>query len=205
MEISYVGGAEKQGAEFWVQRVGWDPSDVARAIAATFDPACTPFVADIGGAHGREALWLAEQGFRTLLVDPNGYSLRLARERVKKRALSVSLIRAALPYIPLRSGVANIVDFYWALHQIPDATKQASLQEIARFLASDGKLFSTSFGYWVDREMPASITPFTTLEAFVDLHLSAGLLPQVTAEEKTDPDRIYEHFWQGVFQKHIVD
>ncbi|HMF31543.1 MAG TPA: hypothetical protein VKK79_09020 [Candidatus Lokiarchaeia archaeon] len=49
--------------------------------------------------------------------------------------------------------------------------------------------------------MPASIYPIANQESFTTLHETAGLLPQDPVDEKIDPDRAYEHFWQGIFQK----
>lgn len=43
------------------------------------------------------------------------------------------MINAALPYIPIRSGRVNIVDFYYSLHQIPDEYKLKSLKESTEF------------------------------------------------------------------------
>ena len=103
MKLVYVRGSEEDGAKFWLKRVGWEPSEVARRIAAESDPKRTRYVADVGGAHGREALWLAEQGFPTILVEPNSFSLRFAKERAKTRRVNLHLINAALPYLPLRA------------------------------------------------------------------------------------------------------
>jgi hypothetical protein len=75
MKIYYVHGLEEDGAKFWLKRIGWEPSEVAEKIARENDPEKTGYVADVGGGHGREALWFAEQGFQSILVEPNKYSL----------------------------------------------------------------------------------------------------------------------------------
>ena len=46
-----------------MRRVGWEPSEVAKKIAQENVPEKTGYVADVGGGHGREALWFAEQEF----------------------------------------------------------------------------------------------------------------------------------------------
>jgi len=86
MKLSYVRGLEQDGAEFWLSRVGWEPSEVAKKIAQENDPEKTSYVADIGRGHGREAVWLAEQGFLSILVEPNRYSLKFAKKerRIKR-------------------------------------------------------------------------------------------------------------------------
>ena len=50
MKLVYVRGLEEDGAKFWLKRVGWEPSEVARKIAQENDPEETSLVADIGGA-----------------------------------------------------------------------------------------------------------------------------------------------------------
>lgn len=147
MKLSYVHGLEKEGADFWLKRVGWEPSEVARKIARENNPEDIDFIADVGGGHGRDALWLAERGFRSILIEPNRYSLRFAKQRAKDRNLYVDVINAILPYLPLRSEVIDIVSLYWTLHQIPDEYKLSSLREIHRILKHNGTLYSASFGY----------------------------------------------------------
>ena len=127
MKLVYVRSSERDGAKFWLKRVGWEPSEVAKRIAQENDPRKTGYIADIGGGHGREALWLAQRGFRSILVEPNRYSLRFAKKRAKDRGLNLHLIDATLPYLPIRSEVTEMVDFYWTLHQIPDEHKLESL------------------------------------------------------------------------------
>lgn len=201
MKISYVRGLEKDGAKFWLSRVGWEPSEVAKKIAEENDWEETGYVADIGGAHGREALWLAEQGFYVFLAEPNKYSLRLAKQRMKNKKLDVHLINAMLPYLPVASETIDIVDLYWTLHQIPDEYKHESLKEIHRILKPNGTLYSTSFGYWEGRETPRSIHPIVKKQTFLNLHLSAGFKPRSEIEKRSDSTRPFEKFWYGKFQK----
>lgn len=201
MKLSYVGGQEQEGAKFWLSRVGWEPSEVAKKIAEENNPKKTRYVADIGGGHGREALWLAEQGFMSILVEPNKYSLRFAKRRAKNRRLNVYLINAALPYLPICSEIIDIVDFYWTLHQIPDEHKLESLNEIRRILKLRGTLHSTSFGYWEDHTMPSSIYPVVEKQSFLNLHVSVGFKLLNEIEERSDSTISYEKFWYGTFQK----
>lgn len=203
MKLSYVGNSEREGAKFWLKRVGWEPSEAARKIAQESSPSTTSYIADIGGGHGRETLWLAEQGFSSLLVEPNRYSLEFAREAAKNRGLNVILINAALPYLPIRSQIVDTVDFYWTLHQLPDELKLISLKEIYRILTPNGTLYSTSFGYWEGHSMPPSIYPIASQQNFLNLHVSAGFKPRDRIEEKSDSARPYEHFWWGIFKKNL--
>jgi ubiquinone/menaquinone biosynthesis C-methylase UbiE len=201
MKLSYVRGLEQDGAEFWLSRVGWEPSEVAKKIAQGNDPEMTSHVADVGGGHGREAVWLAEQGFLSILVEPNKYSLRFAKKRAKNKKVNLYLINAALPHLPMCSEIVDIVDFYWALHQIPDEHKHESLKEIRRVLKPHGALYSTSFGRWEGHTMPSSIHPIVKKETFLNLHVSAGFKPHSEVEEKSDSTSPFEKFWYGIFQK----
>ncbi|MGQ9720659.1 MAG: class I SAM-dependent methyltransferase [Candidatus Jordarchaeum sp.] len=183
--------------------MGWEPSEVAKRIAQENDPEKTGYVADIGGGHGREALWLAEQGFLSILVEPNKYSLGYAKKRAKKKRLNVILINAVLPYLPMCSEIVDVVDLYWTLHQIPDEYKLESLKEIYRILKPHGTLYSTSFGYWEDHMMPSSIYPVAKKQTFLNLHISAGFKPRGKIEERSDSTVSYEKFWYGIFQKNL--
>jgi len=203
MKLSYVRGLEQDGAKFWLKRVGWEPSEAAKNIVEENDPEKTSYVADIGGGHGREALWLAERGFLSILVEPNKYSLRFAKKRLKNKRLNVYLINAALPYLPMCSEIIDIVDFYWTLHQIPDGYKLESLKEIYRILKPHGTLYSASFGYWEGHMMPSSIHPIAKKQIFLNLHVSAGFKRRSKIEKRSNCTRSFEKFWYGIFQKNL--
>ena len=106
-----------------------------------------------------------------------------------------------VPYLPMRSEIIDIVDFYWTLHQIPDEQKLESLKEIYRILKPQGTLHSTSFGYWEGHTMPSSIHPIVKKETFLTLHVSAGFKSRSKIEERSDSTRSFEKFWYGIFQK----
>ena len=201
MKISYVRGLEEDGAKFWLSRVGWESSEASEKIAQENDPEKTCYVADIGGGHGRDALWLAEQRFHSILIEPNKYSLRLAGERAKNKRLYVDLINAMLPYLPLCSEAMDVADLYWTLHQIPDEFKLESLKKINRVLKPNGTLYSASFGHWEGQEMPKSIYPILEKQSFLKLHVSAGFKPRCEIEKRSDSARSFEKFWYGIFQK----
>jgi len=201
MKISYVRGLEQDGAKFWLSRVGWEPSEASEKIAQENDPEKTGYIADVGGGHGRDALWLAEQRFHSILIEPNKYSLRFARERAKNKRLDVGLINAVLPYLPLCSETTDVADLYWTLHQIPNECKLESLKEIRRVLKPNGTLHSASFGCWEGQEMPKSIYPIVEKQAFLNLHISAGFKPRCKIQKRSDSTRSFEKFWYGIFQK----
>jgi len=201
MKISYVGGLEEDGAKFWLRRVGWEPSEASEKIAQENGPEKTGYIADVGGGHGRDALWLAEQRFHTILIEPNKYSLRFARERAKNKRLDVGLINAVLPYLPMCSETTDVADLCWTLHQIPNEHKLESLKEINRVLKPNGTLYSASFGYWEGQEIPKSIYSIVEKQAFLGLHVSSGFKPRCKIQKRSDSTRSFEKFWYGIFQK----
>jgi len=134
MKLSFTGTSEQDGAKFWLNRIGWTPSESVKKIAQENNPTKTSYVADIGGGHGRETLWLAEQGFLSILIEPNKYSLEFAKKRANSKKLNIILVNAALPYLPIGPQIVDVVEFYWTLHQIPDEFKLLALKEIYRIL-----------------------------------------------------------------------
>jgi len=200
-DVTYVRGLEENGAKFWFERVGWQPTDVGQEIVGKHAPEEADYIADVGGAHGRDALWLVEHGFRVVLLEPNKFSLQLAKERAREKKLSINTVRSTLPYLPLRSESIDIVEFYWCLHNIPDEYKTDSLKEINRILKIGGKLYCTSFGSWGRHKMPDSIYPVTTKKVFKKLHTLAGLRPIIEVEKRADIIVPFEKYWYGEFKK----
>jgi ubiquinone/menaquinone biosynthesis C-methylase UbiE len=201
MKINYVRGLEEEGAKFWLRRIGWEPSEVAKKIARISDPKKTGYIADIGGGHGRESLWLAEQGFQSILIEPNKYSLKFAKEKTKHKKVSLHFINAALPFLPIRPEIVGLVDLYWVLHQISDEHQIDSLKEIRRILKSKGTLYSTTFRKWEGHEMPRNLHPIEKKEVFANIHKAAGFKPLIKVEERSDTTNSYEKYWYGEFQK----
>ena len=202
LTVTYVrGGLGEDSSKFWLQRVGWQPTDVAEEIVRRHVPKEVNYIADVGGAHGRDVLRLMEHGFRVVLLEPNKFSLELAKKRAKEKKLSINIVRSALPYLPLRSKSMDIVEFYWSLHNIPNEHKTDSLREISRILKTGGELYSTSFGSWGRHKMPNSIYPVATKKVFKKLHKLAGFKPLIEVEKRTDIIVSFEKYWYGEFQK----
>jgi hypothetical protein len=63
MKLVYVRGLEEDGAKFWLKRVGWEPSEVARKIAQENDPEETSLAADTGGATDAKLYGLRNKVF----------------------------------------------------------------------------------------------------------------------------------------------
>jgi SAM-dependent methyltransferase len=189
--------SEKQWANFWVGRVGWQPSWAARKIAENCDP--TSLIADIGGAHGRDSFWLRTKGFRVVLVEPNTYSLKMALQKGNALGIHVDILRAALPNLPICDKCFNAVGFYWGLHSYPDEEKLAALVEIKRVMAHGSLLFSASFGSWIDHSAPPSIHSVPEKEDFIAWHEKAGFRT-LRVTQMADEIYTFEKSWCGVFR-----
>jgi ubiquinone/menaquinone biosynthesis C-methylase UbiE len=189
--------SEKQWADFWIGRVGWKPSWAARRIAEICD--ATSLIADIGGAHGRDSIWLREKGLRSVLLEPNAYSLRTALQRAKELGIHIGIVRAALPYLPVPNNCFGAVVFYWGLHSYPDEAKLRALVETNRVMARGGLLFSASFSSWSGHNIPPTIHPVPKKEVFIAWHEKAGFRTLEVAE-MADETYTFEKSWCGEFR-----
>jgi tellurite methyltransferase len=64
---------------------------------------------DVAGGAGRHALWLAEQGLETTIVDCSGRGLAICRQRAAQRGLSVKDLCRDLQAEPLPSGPWDVI------------------------------------------------------------------------------------------------
>ena len=88
---------------------------------------------DVATGTGRNALFLAEHGYRVEAVDISDEALSIARDRAAERSLDIEWIRADFDEYPLPEGVYDVVvvNFYHTLDRLPS---------IKEALASDGVL-----------------------------------------------------------------
>lgn len=77
---------------------------------------------DIATGTGRNALFLAEHGYRVDAIDISGEALALARERASERSLSVNWIQADIDEYPFPERTYDVVtvSFFDVLHRLPD-------------------------------------------------------------------------------------
>jgi len=190
--------SEQQWANFWLGRVGWQPSWAASRIAESCD--ATSLVADICGAHGRDSFYLGAKGFRVVLLEPNAYSLKMALQRVKGLRIRIDIVRSALPNLPVRDKCFNAVTFYWGLHSYPDEAKLGALVEIERVMANGGVLLSASFRSWSGHSVPLSIHLVPKKEGFIAWHEQAGFRT-LKVTDMADETHTFEKSWCGEFKK----
>jgi len=95
-------------------------------------------ILDAGTGTGRFATWLAKKGFEVIGVDLSHKMLNVAKKKVKKLGLDISLILADIHFLPFKSGVfdgvicVNVIDHLSAINEF--------LKNIADVLKLEGYL-----------------------------------------------------------------
>lgn len=93
---------------------------------------------DLGAGEGRNAIWLAEQGWQVTAVDFSGVALERGGEGAKRAGVNVEWVQADLTrYTPAAAAFDLVVILY--LH-LPPAARRALLERAAMALRPDGRL-----------------------------------------------------------------
>jgi SAM-dependent methyltransferase len=93
---------------------------------------------DLGAGEGRNAIWLAERGWRVTAVDFSGTGLQKARRLAEARGVKVNWIEADLrTYSPARGAFDLVVLVY--IH-LPGEERRALVRRAADAVAAGGTL-----------------------------------------------------------------
>ncbi len=93
---------------------------------------------DLGAGEGRNAIWLAERGWRVTAVDFSGVGLQKARHLAEARGVEVDWIEADLrSYQPSQSAFDLVVLIY--IH-LPGEERRAVVRRAADAVAAGGTL-----------------------------------------------------------------
>ncbi len=93
---------------------------------------------DLGCGEGRNAIWLAEQGWHVTGVDFSEVGLGKARQLAAERSVEVAWVRAdLLVYQPAQSAFDLVIVFYI---QLPSAQLSAVIRKAVTALAPGGTL-----------------------------------------------------------------
>jgi SAM-dependent methyltransferase len=93
---------------------------------------------DLGAGEGRNAIWLAERGWRVTAVDFSGVGLQKARRLAEARGVEVNWIEADLrTYSPARGAFDLVVLVY--IH-LPGEERRAVVRRAAVAVAAGGTL-----------------------------------------------------------------
>ena len=126
---------------------------------------------DIGCGNGRHAELLAEAADRVVGLDASEALLSAARERVGE---SVSLLLGDAARLPLAADSVDLAVYVATLHHLPTADdRRASLDELARVLAPDGRALVSAWSTAHDR-FDADADAETGFDTTVDWTLPGG-------------------------------
>jgi len=107
---------------------------------------------DVGCGNGRHAELLAERARRVVGVDVSRGLLAEARARARERSFAVDLLQGDAAALPLDSATVGLGVYVAALHHLPTQTDRiASLDELARVLAPDGRALVSAWSTAHDR------------------------------------------------------
>ncbi|MHB1501593.1 MAG: class I SAM-dependent methyltransferase [Candidatus Dormibacteria bacterium] len=94
---------------------------------------------DLGCGPGRNAIWLAQRGFRVTGVDSSRVGLQQARERARAAGVDLNLLAADLTELQIPAGSLDLLVLA-NIHPGPDGLA-ALLERAVRWLRVGGHLF----------------------------------------------------------------
>ncbi|PTM57602.1 class I SAM-dependent methyltransferase [Desmospora activa] len=122
----------------------WDyayPSQelVAFVASIAFPPdACA---VDVGCGAGREAVFLAEYGFRVVGVDLSREALHIAAKRAREAEVEVDWHHGNVLRLPVDDQTVDLINDRGCFHLIPEEDRNRYAVEAARVLKPGGRLF----------------------------------------------------------------
>lgn len=159
----------------------WDyayPSQELVALVASiaFPPdACA---LDVGCGAGREAVFLAEYGFRAVGVDLSREALRIAAKRAQEAGVEVDWREGNALRLPVEDQTVDLINDRGCFHLIPEEDRSRYAAEAARVLKPGGRLFLRGcrmIGEGWDQFVP--VTPATVDRHFGPYFERGPLLP----------------------------
>jgi SAM-dependent methyltransferase len=93
---------------------------------------------DLGAGEGRNAIWLAERGWRVTAVDFSGIGLQKARRLAEARGVEVNWIEADLRSYPPARGAFDLVVLVY-IH-LPGEERRSVVRRAADAVAAGGTL-----------------------------------------------------------------
>jgi SAM-dependent methyltransferase len=122
----------------WAERDVHDPGDESDLLAAEIEGLVPGRALDLACGPGRNALWLAERGWRVTAVDFSDVALAEARRSGRERGLDIDLVEADVrEYVPAPAAFDLVLVFF--LH-LPAPERRAVLARAAAALAPGGTL-----------------------------------------------------------------
>jgi len=107
---------------------------------------------DVGCGNGRHAELLADRARRVVGVDVSRGLLDEARARARERSFAVDLRQGDAARLPVADATVGLGVYVAALHHLPKQDDRiASLDELARVLAPDGRALVSAWSTAHDR------------------------------------------------------
>ena len=118
---------------------------------------------DVGCGNGRHLALVADRSDRALGLDASRALLAEARDRLS-HAGNVALLQGDAAALPLADGTVDTGLYVATIHHLPDrVTRRASLDELARVLAPDGRALVSVWSTTHDRfDAPGDSEGFDT-------------------------------------------
>jgi ubiquinone/menaquinone biosynthesis C-methylase UbiE len=121
----------------------WDlsyPSQELVAFVATTNLPKEIVGLDVGCGAGREAVFLAQQGWNMIGVDLSAEALRIAAERAKEAGVQVDWRHGNVLDLPVENQSVDFVNDRGCFHSIAEEERDQFAREIARILKPGGMM-----------------------------------------------------------------
>jgi ubiquinone/menaquinone biosynthesis C-methylase UbiE len=121
----------------------WDllyPSQELVAFIATMTFPRKKVALDVGCGAGREAIFLAQQGWDVIGVDLSTEALRIAAERAKDVGVEVDWRQGDILNLPVKNKFIDFVNDRGCFHSIVEENRDQYVKEIARTLKPGGMM-----------------------------------------------------------------
>ncbi|MFC4076332.1 class I SAM-dependent methyltransferase [Salinithrix halophila] len=119
----------------------WDyayPSSELVTFVAAGNLSSGAAVLDVGCGAGREAVFLAGQGFRVIGVDLSDEALHIARQRAEEAGVNVDWRQGNVLELPVADASVDFVNDRGCFHLIPEEERGRYATELARVLKPGG-------------------------------------------------------------------
>jgi len=127
-----------------------DPSKALIAAQAQLDYESVDIALDLGCGNGRNAVYLANQGFNVYALDFSTESIARTKERIARSSVSDSIevlladVTEGIPFTD--NSVDLVVDSYLSCHFLEEKSLENYFTEIRRVLNTDGQFYWAGLG-----------------------------------------------------------
>lgn len=130
-----------QGSEETRLQLGLGPLEFLRSkqLISRYLPDPPAVIADIGGATGHYAAWLAGMGYHVVLIDPIEKHLKQAQKRATKNRSLFRCLKGEARKLPMDTSSVDLVILHGPLYHLQEASERiAALKEARRILKYNG-------------------------------------------------------------------